>query len=146
MNCYQIWVVRMEIMNKEFEFRYFKDLETFKRNVQWLIDNHFTDKPTNMLHEKFVYAGRISKEAALNYYLRLKKSYEKYRSSTSPNKGIKLPVYKDFQHMLSLMEILNKQELTLDDLNHVMQYSEIYFDRYFNKNNFTTLKNKELEK
>ncbi|MBE7075305.1 MAG: hypothetical protein E7376_04935 [Clostridiales bacterium] len=129
-------------MNKEFEFRYFKDIDTFKRNIQWLIDNHFTEKKDNIIHQRFVYAGIITKDVALNYYLQLKKSYERYRTRnlSNPNRAIQLPVYKDFQHMLSLMEVLNKNELKLDDLNHVMQYAEIYFDRYFNMNKFVTLK------
>lgn len=132
-------------MNKEFEFRYFKDIDTFKRNVQWLIDNHFTDKKDNIIHQRFVYAGIITKDAALNYYLQLKKSYERYRTRnlSSPNRAMQLPVYKDFQHMLSLMEVLNKNELRLDDLNHIMQYADIYFDRYFNMNKFATLKDEK---
>ena len=128
----------------------FENLQIFENYIKHLQKEHFNSKES-ILNEKYVHANGITKELATKIYTKESKSYFSWCKrdkilSKLFNTRQRLPIHKDYCMIIDLMNVLNKETLTNEDINKVLNNSEYYYEKFFSLNNITNIDNSEISK
>lgn len=124
-------------MNKKIEFKFYKSEESFINQITFLRGFFKDGEWIDILNEKHVHINGITRDLAKQrYYEEIDKVKKHKKINKFMPKSLQQPhiyYYVVYQAIISLMDVLNKDFLTADDIDYILRDPSYFFSTYFDK-------------